>query len=140
MHVIWLCKYVFVCLCIHLHAFLCLMQACRCSDFVRIHCFSCPVCVFLSVYFQGFVVEVQLDSMKQDQKESIRRTLFLDSQQPSLLKTFSLANGERLCYDTEIYLRVSPIRCFSTSLSGRLEVHFSSFRRISIRSIDRNKY
>ncbi|XP_018523099.1 LOW QUALITY PROTEIN: integrin alpha-5-like [Lates calcarifer] len=53
----------------------------------------------------GFVVEVQLDSMKQNQKESTRRTLFLDSQQPSLVKTFNLANGERLCHDTMIYLR-----------------------------------
>nr|XP_046240798.1 integrin alpha-5-like isoform X2 [Scatophagus argus] len=52
-----------------------------------------------------FVVEVQLDSMKQNQKESIRRTLFLDSRQPSLLKTFSLTNGEQLCHDTKIYLR-----------------------------------
>ncbi|XP_047439331.1 integrin alpha-5-like [Mugil cephalus] len=53
----------------------------------------------------GFVVEVQLDSVKQDQKESIRRTLFLDSQQPSLVKTFRLANGESFCYDSQIYLR-----------------------------------
>ncbi|KAM6948055.1 integrin alpha-5-like [Lycodopsis pacificus] len=53
----------------------------------------------------GFVVEVQLDSVKQHQKDSIRRTLFLDSQQPSLLKTLRLANGERLCHDTRIYLR-----------------------------------
>ncbi|XP_040015653.1 integrin alpha-5-like [Xiphias gladius] len=53
----------------------------------------------------GFVVEVQLDSMKQNQKESTRRTLFLDSQQPSLVKTFSLTNGERWCHDTMIYLR-----------------------------------
>uniref|UniRef100_A0A8D3BZ69 Integrin alpha-2 domain-containing protein n=1 Tax=Scophthalmus maximus TaxID=52904 RepID=A0A8D3BZ69_SCOMX len=48
---------------------------------------------------------VQLDSMKQNQKESTRRTLFLDSQQPSLVKTFSLTNGERSCHDTMIYLR-----------------------------------
>uniref|UniRef100_A0A7N6F6I8 Integrin alpha-2 domain-containing protein n=1 Tax=Anabas testudineus TaxID=64144 RepID=A0A7N6F6I8_ANATE len=48
---------------------------------------------------------VQLDSVKQSQEESIRRTLFLDSKQPSLLKTFSLANGERLCHDTKAYLR-----------------------------------
>uniref|UniRef100_A0A7N6BFZ9 Integrin alpha-2 domain-containing protein n=1 Tax=Anabas testudineus TaxID=64144 RepID=A0A7N6BFZ9_ANATE len=53
----------------------------------------------------GFTVEVQLDSVKQSQEESIRRTLFLDSKQPSLLKTFSLANGERLCHDTKAYLR-----------------------------------
>uniref|UniRef100_A0A3Q4B637 Uncharacterized protein n=1 Tax=Mola mola TaxID=94237 RepID=A0A3Q4B637_MOLML len=53
----------------------------------------------------GFVVELQLDSVKQNQKDSIRRTLFLDSQQPSLLKTFSLADGEHSCHDTKIYLR-----------------------------------
>ncbi|XP_073324577.1 integrin alpha-5-like [Pagrus major] len=53
----------------------------------------------------GFVVEVQLDSVKQNQKESIRRTLFLDTQQPSLLKTFSLANGTPSCHDAKIYLR-----------------------------------
>ncbi|XP_071776208.2 integrin alpha-5-like [Centroberyx gerrardi] len=53
----------------------------------------------------GFVVEVQLDSVKQTQREAIRRTLFLDSQQPSLVQTFSLANGGRICHDTRIYLR-----------------------------------
>uniref|UniRef100_A0A7N5ZXC6 Integrin alpha-2 domain-containing protein n=1 Tax=Anabas testudineus TaxID=64144 RepID=A0A7N5ZXC6_ANATE len=58
----------------------------------------------------GFTVEVQLDSVKQSQEESIRRTLFLDSKQPSLLKTFSLANGERLCHDTKAYLRVDEFR------------------------------
>ncbi|XP_061640859.1 integrin alpha-5-like isoform X2 [Phyllopteryx taeniolatus] len=52
-----------------------------------------------------FLVEIQLDSMKQNQKESVRRTLFLDSQQPRLVKTFSLADGQRLCHDTRIYLR-----------------------------------
>ncbi|KAM3878043.1 integrin alpha-5-like [Diretmus argenteus] len=53
----------------------------------------------------GFVVEVQLDSGKQTQREAIRRTLFLDSEQPSLVKTFSLANGGRMCHDARIYLR-----------------------------------
>uniref|UniRef100_A0A8C8EIW6 Integrin alpha-2 domain-containing protein n=1 Tax=Oncorhynchus tshawytscha TaxID=74940 RepID=A0A8C8EIW6_ONCTS len=54
----------------------------------------------------GFVVEVQLDHLKQTQKESsVRRTLFLDSQQPSLLKTITMANGGRTCHDTRIYLR-----------------------------------
>ncbi|CAB1354222.1 unnamed protein product, partial [Coregonus sp. 'balchen'] len=54
----------------------------------------------------GFVVEVQLDHLKQTQKESsVRRTLFLDSHQPSLLKTISMANGGRTCHDTRIYLR-----------------------------------
>ncbi|XP_041836152.1 integrin alpha-5-like isoform X2 [Melanotaenia boesemani] len=53
----------------------------------------------------GFVVEVQLDGVKQNQKESIRRTLFLESQQPSLLTTFNLTNGESLCHESKIYLR-----------------------------------
>ncbi|XP_037639371.1 integrin alpha-5-like [Sebastes umbrosus] len=78
----------------------------------------------------GFVVEVQLDSVKQNQKESIRRTLFLDSQQPSLLKSLSLANGERSCHDTKIYLRaedefrdkLSPI---FISLNFSLDPHAS---------------
>ncbi|KAM6980686.1 integrin alpha-5-like [Aplochiton taeniatus] len=53
----------------------------------------------------GFVVEVELDHPKLTPKESVRRTLFLDSQQPRLLKTFSLANGGQLCHETMIYLR-----------------------------------
>ncbi|KAM9859985.1 integrin alpha-5-like [Aulostomus maculatus] len=53
----------------------------------------------------GFVVELQLDSVKQSQKEAVRRTLFLHSQQPSLVKSVSLANGEHWCHDTKIYLR-----------------------------------
>ncbi|KAM4587789.1 integrin alpha-5-like [Odontesthes bonariensis] len=53
----------------------------------------------------GFVVEVQLDSVKQSQKEFIRRTLFLESQRPSLVKTFNLTNGESLCHECKIYLR-----------------------------------
>uniref|UniRef100_A0AAQ4QXV8 Integrin alpha-2 domain-containing protein n=1 Tax=Gasterosteus aculeatus aculeatus TaxID=481459 RepID=A0AAQ4QXV8_GASAC len=76
----------------------------------------------------GFVVEVQLDSAKQHQRDSIRRTLFLDSQQPSLLKTLRLAHGERLCLDARIYLRgeeefrdkLSPI---SISLNFSLDPH-----------------
>uniref|UniRef100_A0A669E8Z6 Integrin subunit alpha 5 n=1 Tax=Oreochromis niloticus TaxID=8128 RepID=A0A669E8Z6_ORENI len=42
---------------------------------------------------------------KQKQKESIRRTLFLDSQQPSLVKTFNLTNRKPLCHNSNIYLR-----------------------------------
>uniref|UniRef100_A0A8C3ACT6 Integrin subunit alpha 5 n=1 Tax=Cyclopterus lumpus TaxID=8103 RepID=A0A8C3ACT6_CYCLU len=57
------------------------------------------------VSFQGFVVEVQLDSVKQHQKDSIRRILFLDTQRPSLHKTLRLTNEERLCHDARIYLR-----------------------------------
>uniref|UniRef100_H2M919 Uncharacterized protein n=1 Tax=Oryzias latipes TaxID=8090 RepID=H2M919_ORYLA len=53
----------------------------------------------------GFVVEVQLDSAKQNQKESIRRTLFLESQQASLVKSFNLAKGDSLCQESKVYLR-----------------------------------
>ncbi|XP_061901299.1 integrin alpha-5-like [Entelurus aequoreus] len=53
----------------------------------------------------GFVVEIQLDRTKHNHKESVRRTLFLESQQPSLMRTLSLTNGERLCHDTKVYLR-----------------------------------
>ncbi|XP_054640000.1 integrin alpha-5-like isoform X2 [Dunckerocampus dactyliophorus] len=53
----------------------------------------------------GLVVEIQLDKMKHNQKKSVRRTLFLDGQQPSLVKTLQLTNGERLCHDTKMYLR-----------------------------------
>ncbi|MED6274045.1 hypothetical protein CHARACLAT_012508, partial [Characodon lateralis] len=52
-----------------------------------------------------FVVEVQLDSAKQNQKESVRRALFLESQQPTLVKALNLTNGERFCCETKIYLR-----------------------------------
>ncbi|XP_037347075.2 integrin alpha-5-like [Pungitius pungitius] len=76
----------------------------------------------------GFVVEVQLDSVKQHQRDSVRRTLFLDSQQPDLLKTLRLAHGERLCREARIYLRgeeefrdkLSPI---SISLNFSLDPH-----------------
>lgn len=70
------------------------------------------VCLYICVHFQGFVVEVQLDSVKQNQKESIRRTLFLDSQKPSLVKTLNLTIGERSCHEATIYLRVGHVNCF----------------------------
>uniref|UniRef100_A0A672ZGT0 Integrin subunit alpha 5 n=1 Tax=Sphaeramia orbicularis TaxID=375764 RepID=A0A672ZGT0_9TELE len=60
--------------------------------------------VLLCVLCEGFVVEVQLDSVKQHQKESIRRTVFLETHQPSLVKSFNLTNGQRLCHDAKIYL------------------------------------
>uniref|UniRef100_H2RJQ9 Integrin subunit alpha 5 n=1 Tax=Takifugu rubripes TaxID=31033 RepID=H2RJQ9_TAKRU len=63
-----------------------------------------PICALCFVC-EAFVVELQLDSVKPSQKESVRRTLFLDSQQPSLLKNFSLSDGGRSCHDTQIYLR-----------------------------------
>lgn len=63
------------------------------------------VCIFFAC--EDFVVELQLDSEKPSQKESVRRTLFLDSQQPSLLVNVSLSDGGRSCHDAQIYLRVS---------------------------------
>lgn len=70
-----------------------------------------PDCVhFLSC--EDFVVELQLDSAKSGQKESVRRTLFLDSQQPGLLVNVSLSDGGRSCHDTQIYLRVSHVFTF----------------------------
>lgn len=53
----------------------------------------------------GFVMKVQLDNVKLNQKETIRRALFLDNQQPSLVKNFSLkTNGEHMCHELKIYL------------------------------------
>ncbi|KAJ8258954.1 hypothetical protein COCON_G00179660 [Conger conger] len=52
-----------------------------------------------------FVVEVQLDSVKQRQRGAVRRSLFLHSQQPALRRALSVANGARVCLDTKIYLR-----------------------------------
>ncbi|XP_041946476.1 integrin alpha-5-like [Alosa sapidissima] len=53
----------------------------------------------------AFVVELQLDSVKQTQRGLVRRALFLHSQKPSYIQRLSLANGEPLCQDTKIYLR-----------------------------------
>lgn len=69
----------------------------------------CPDYIFFACV--DFVVELQLDSVKFSQKESVRRTLFLDSQQPSLVVNLSLSDGGRSCHDTQIYLRVSQT-CF----------------------------
>ncbi|XP_068598021.1 integrin alpha-5-like [Brachionichthys hirsutus] len=79
------------------------------NDAIAVSCVSVGFCLLADgkhlPSHLGFLVEVQLDSVKQSQKESIRRTLFLDSQQPSLLKTLSVSNGEPSCYDAKIYLR-----------------------------------
>uniref|UniRef100_H3C601 Integrin subunit alpha 5 n=1 Tax=Tetraodon nigroviridis TaxID=99883 RepID=H3C601_TETNG len=83
---------------------------------------------------EDFVVELQLDSVRPSQKESVRRTLFLDSQQPSLLVNLSLSDGGRLCHDTQIYLRaedefrdkLSPIYIslnFSLDLQAPVDKH-----------------
>ncbi|CAL8335859.1 unnamed protein product [Merluccius merluccius] len=51
----------------------------------------------------GFALEVQLDSAKGSEK--VRRALFLESQQPRLLVSFSLDNGGHVCHNSKIYLR-----------------------------------
>ncbi|KAJ7999621.1 hypothetical protein DPEC_G00196300 [Dallia pectoralis] len=54
----------------------------------------------------GFLVDVQLDVLKPTQKESaVRRTLFLESQQSSLLKNITMASSGHTCYHANIYLR-----------------------------------
>uniref|UniRef100_A0A8C7NYW5 Integrin alpha-2 domain-containing protein n=1 Tax=Oncorhynchus mykiss TaxID=8022 RepID=A0A8C7NYW5_ONCMY len=82
-----------------------------------------------------FMVEVQLDHLEQKQRESsVRRTLFLDSHQPSLLETITMANGGPTCHDTRIYLRsegefrdkLSPIYItlnFSLDPLAQLDLH-----------------
>ncbi|XP_069571103.1 integrin alpha-5-like [Brachyistius frenatus] len=79
------------------------------NETISVSCVSISFCLLANgkhlPSHLGFVVEVQLDSVKLNQKESIRRTLFLESQQSNLVKTFNLANGERLCHDSKIYLR-----------------------------------
>lgn len=55
-----------------------------------------------------FQVEVQLDSNKHKQKSSVRRALFLDSQQPVLHSGVVVRHGETVCNHTKIYLRVCP--------------------------------
>nr|XP_020502996.1 integrin alpha-5-like [Labrus bergylta] len=79
------------------------------NEIVAVSCVSVSFCLLANgkhvPSHLDFVVEVQLDSGKQNQKESIRRTLFLDSQQSSLLKTFSLAIGEHSCHEAKVYLR-----------------------------------
>lgn len=84
-----------------------------CNKSADVHFYFFYACSFMWA-LEDFVVEVQLDRLKQNQKESIRRTLFLDTQQAGLVKTFSLANGERLCHETKVYLRVSHTSCVYT--------------------------
>lgn len=64
------------------------------------------VCVLLVPDFQ---VEVQLDSHKHKQKGAVKRALFLDSQQPLLQKSVIVRHGERVCDNTKIYLKVTPL-------------------------------
>lgn len=87
----------------------------------------------------AFVVELQLDSGKRNQRESMRRTLFLDSQQPTLVTTLNLTNGESSCHETSIYLRaedefrdkLSPIVIsLNFSLDPRAPVDQSGLRPV----------
>lgn len=67
------------------------------------------ICMFVCVCWRctAFRVEVQLDRLKQKQKTAVRRALFVDSQQPSLIRSLAVPNGARRCHETKIYLRVS---------------------------------
>lgn len=56
-----------------------------------------------------FQVEVQLDSNKHKQKSSVKRALFLDSQQPVLHRSLVVRHGESVCNHTKIYLRVGVL-------------------------------
>ncbi|XP_056128990.1 integrin alpha-5-like isoform X2 [Lampris incognitus] len=81
----------------------------RGNDTIAVSCVSISFCLLANGQHLpsdlGFVVEVQLDSLKQTQADSIRRTQFLDSQQSGLIKTFSVANGGQICHDSKIYLQ-----------------------------------
>lgn len=67
-------------------------------------------CSFVRVLLvPDFQVEVQLDSHKHKQKGAVKRALFLDSQQPLLQKSVTVRHGERVCDNTKIYLKVSPL-------------------------------
>lgn len=76
---------------------------------VPVSCVSMSFCLLASGKHLpsrlGFLVEVQLDNVKLRQKESTRRTRFLDSRQPSLVKNFTLqTNGDTVCYESKIFL------------------------------------
>ncbi|XP_029007315.1 integrin alpha-5-like isoform X2 [Betta splendens] len=75
---------------------------------IAVSCVSISYCLMadgkhLSSHLE-FQVEVQLDSVKHNQKESVR-TLFLDSKQPRLMQSLSLTKGEHQCHNTKVYLR-----------------------------------
>ena len=76
------------------------------------------MCVCVCLCPAVFRVEVQLD--RQKQKGAVRRALFVDSQQPSLIRSLTVPNGARHCHETKIYLRVS-----STPPSLFLSAHIS---------------
>ncbi|KAJ8404042.1 hypothetical protein AAFF_G00343920 [Aldrovandia affinis] len=91
-------------LCVHLSSMFLIVHLCVS---VCVCLCACVVCarVLTHVCCTDFVVEVQLDSVKQKQRGAVRRALFLHSQQPALQRTLRVANGARVCQDTKIYLR-----------------------------------
>ncbi|XP_072305347.1 integrin alpha-5 [Eucyclogobius newberryi] len=52
-----------------------------------------------------FQVEVQLDSREHKKKSAVKRALFLETQQPRLLKSVRVRQGQRACHHKMIYLR-----------------------------------
>uniref|UniRef100_A0AAY4CMM6 Integrin alpha-2 domain-containing protein n=1 Tax=Denticeps clupeoides TaxID=299321 RepID=A0AAY4CMM6_9TELE len=66
------------------------------------HCLLMPNHTHCSVSSGGNPI-FQLDRLKQ--KGAVRRTLFVDSQQPTLQRNVKVPNGARVCHETKIYLR-----------------------------------
>ncbi|XP_028261856.1 integrin alpha-5-like isoform X2 [Parambassis ranga] len=79
------------------------------SETISVSCVSISFCLLANgehlPSHLDFVVEVQLDSVKKNQKQSVRRTLFLESQQPSLVKNLNVNKGIQQCHNSTIYLR-----------------------------------
>uniref|UniRef100_A0A8C5CFB7 Integrin, alpha 5 (fibronectin receptor, alpha polypeptide) n=1 Tax=Gadus morhua TaxID=8049 RepID=A0A8C5CFB7_GADMO len=73
------------------------------ADYITQHDIHHALCVCVCV--ADFQVELQLDSQKHQQKGGVRRALFLDSHQASLLRSLRMRRGERSCHDAKIYLR-----------------------------------
>ncbi|XP_061584148.1 integrin alpha-5-like [Cololabis saira] len=79
------------------------------TEVTAVSCASISFCLWASGKHLpstlGFVVEVQLDNVKQRNKESVRRMFFLQNRQAGLVQTFNLSDGESVCHDCKIYLR-----------------------------------
>ncbi|XP_012690438.1 integrin alpha-5-like [Clupea harengus] len=79
----------------------------RGNDSIAVSCVNLSFCLLANGKHLPdklvFRVEVQLD--RQKQKGAVRRALFVDSQQPSLIRSLTVPNGARHCHETKIYLR-----------------------------------
>uniref|UniRef100_A0AAY4CM33 Integrin alpha-2 domain-containing protein n=1 Tax=Denticeps clupeoides TaxID=299321 RepID=A0AAY4CM33_9TELE len=77
------------------------------NETMAVSCVNLSVCLSANGKYVPdnleFHVEVQLDRLKQ--KGAVRRTLFVDSQQPTLQRNVKVPNGARVCHETKIYLR-----------------------------------